>query len=126
MLLLNFVGTSSNDNQGKTPSSMWSGSPWLSDLDPNISNGKTNSLNDTIQKSASYSKDIQNDITNRTHLIPNYDQEAISFNNSEHSQYTKPVDYQNQSIQYNDQKNISRATVDAQNKYTNLETAYLV
>ena len=122
MLLLNFVGTSSNDNQGKTPSSMWSGSPWLSDLDPNISNGKTNSLNDTIQKSASYSKDIQNDITNRTHLIPNYDQEAISFNNSEHSQYTKTVDYQNQSIQYNDQKNISRATEDVQNKYPNLET----
>ena len=122
MLLLNIVGTSSNDNQGKTPSSMWSGSPWLSDLDPNISNVKSNSLNDTIQKSASYAKDIQNDMTNPTHLTPNYDQEAIAFSNSEHSQYTKTVDYQNQSIQCNDPKNISRATVDAQNKYTNLET----
>ena len=122
MLLLNFVGTSSNDNQGKTPSSTWSGSPWLSDLDPNISNVKRDSLNGTIQKSASYSQHIENDMTNPTHLIPNYDQEALSFNNYEHSQYTKTVDHQNQSIQHNDQKNISRDTVDAQNKYPNLET----
>ena len=122
MLISNFVGTCSNDNQGKTPSSTWSGSPWLSDLDPNISNVKRDSVNDTTQKSATYSQHLQNDITNPAHLIPNHYQEALSLKNYEHSQYTKTANYQNESIQYNDQKNFSRASGDAQNKYPNLET----